>query len=65
MDGKLEYDDVVMPNRQYVVSVPNVVTVSQMLKIGMNFSGCSARVAREGPAGFCKEILLVPMPFLS
>ena len=38
--AKLEYDYVVMANRKYIVSVPNVVTVSpnlQMLKVGMNF----------------------------
>ena len=38
--AKLEYDYVVMANRKFVVSVPNVVTVSpnlQMLKVGMNF----------------------------
>ncbi len=38
--AKLEYDYVVMANRKFVVSVPNVVTVSpnlQMLKFGMNF----------------------------
>jgi len=38
--AKLEYDYVVMANKKYVVSVPNVVTVSpnlQMLKVGMNF----------------------------
>ena len=38
--AKLEYDYVVMANRKFVVSVPNVVTVSpnlQILKVGMNF----------------------------
>ena len=38
--AKLEYDYLVMANRKYVVSIPNVVTVSpnlQLLKIGMNF----------------------------
>ena len=38
--AKVQYDYVVMANRKYVVSVPNVVTVSpnlQMLKVGMNF----------------------------
>lgn len=38
--AKLEYDYVIMANRKYVVSIPNVVTVSpnlQLLKFGMNF----------------------------
>ena len=38
--AKIEYDYVVMANRKFVVSVPNVVTVSpnlQVLKVGMNF----------------------------
>jgi outer membrane immunogenic protein len=38
--AKLEYDYVLMANRKFVVSVPNMVTVSpnlQILKVGMNF----------------------------